>query len=458
MSAPARVGVAARLNALPVSRFHVLILTVASLSLLFDTLDSVVTGFVLAAIRPEWGFDVRWVGILSAIGTAGYWLGALLSGFIADRLGRKRVILYTLVAYSVFSMCRGFTNELLLFGIVNFLTWVFVGAESSVVPVYLSEMWPDRLRAKLSGWMMMFFALGLAAAPLWAWLIIPHLGWRWAFILTGPFALIVGLMRRKLPESPRWLERTGNLRAADAAMDEVQQRSNATAFAASSPPPLQADSVDTAKPAAARYSVRDLLSPTFRRRTLMLWTAWFAQYGVLYAFLTFVPTLLTLDGVDVTKSLGYSVAIYAAYVPGYVLGGYLADRLDRKWLIVVAFVLTATFGTVFGLSREPAMVILFGALTAVSAGFGATGVYTYTPELYPTEIRATGMGVASSWGRIGSIALLLIFGIFAVVQGKLVLFLVADVILLVAAVVVAVFGPAVRGRPMEEVAAGRNRG
>lgn len=442
-------GVAARLDRLRISRFHITVLTVASLSLFFDTLDSVVTGFVLSTLRVEWGFDVVWIGILSAIGTAGFWLGSLTSGFVADRIGRKRVIMYTLVAYSALSASRGLADDLTMFAILNFLTWLFIGAESSIVPVYLSELWPSRYRARLSGWMMMFFALGLAAAPLWAFLIIPTLGWEWAFYLTGPFAVLIGLMRRGLPESPRWLQRIGRKDDAEMALQSIERRASKGAKLAPFDESLvtQVAEGETARP---RLKASALLSKGYRARTLMLWCAWFAQYGVLYAFLTFVPTLLALDGIEVTRSLLYSIVIYAAYIPGYVFGGYLAERMDRKWLIGLAFMMTAVFGTLFGSSSDPALIMLFGALTAVSAGLGATGVYTYTPELYPTEIRATAMGVASSWGRIGSITLLLVFGIFAVLEGKLFLFVVADVILIGAAIVVAIFGPSVRNRTLEE--------
>lgn len=440
-------GIVARLDRMPVRGFHIMVLVVASLSLLFDTLDSVMTGFVLAAMREEWGFDVVWIGYISAIGTSGYWLGALCSGFIADRFGRARVIMYTLIAFSVFSASRGFAEDLVLFGILNFLTWLFVGMESSIVPVYLSELWPARYRARLSGWMMMFFALGLAAAPLWAFLIIPNLGWEWAFFLTAPFAVIVGLMRARLPESPRWLQAQGRSKSAEASISEIERRVYKGDFPSRD---HVAESENAKFDVPQKMSAKVLLEKGYRSRTLMLWSAWFAQYGVLYAFLTFVPTLLTLDGIDVVHSLGYSVVIYGAYVPGYIMGGYLADRLDRKWLIVTAFVSTALFGTLFGMSSEPGLIMLFGALTAVSAGCGATGVYTYTPELYPTEIRATAMGIASSWGRVGSIALLLTFGIFAVLQGKLFLFLVADGILITAATIVALLGPKVKNRTLEQ--------
>lgn len=442
-------AIANRLDRLPIRSFHIYVLVVASLSLLFDTLDSVMTGFVLAAMREDWGFDVVWIGYISAIGTSGYWLGALMSGFIADRFGRARIIMYTIVAFSLFSVLRGFAEELVLFGILNFLTWLFVGMESSIVPVYLSELWPSQYRARLSGWMMMFFALGLAMAPLWAFLIIPNLGWQWAFFLTGPFAILVGVMRRGLPESPRWLRARGRSNDANAAMETIERR-----VYSGDPPPLDpADLGNEVLDKKPKVKPIVLLQRGYRRRTLMLWTAWFAQYGVLYAFLTFVPTLLSLDGVDIVHSFGYSAVIYAAYVPGYVLGGYLAERLDRKWLITGAFLSTALFGTLFGSTSEPALIMLFGACTALSAGLGATGVYTYTPELYPTEIRATAMGIASSWGRIGSIILALMFGIFAVVQGKLFLFLACDVILVVAAITVAAFGPRVMNRTLEESSA-----
>lgn len=441
--------IALRLDRLPISRFHVLTLVIASLSLLFDTLDTVVTGFVLTAIRPEWGFGVEWIGIISATGLAGYWLGSLSSGFVGDRIGRKRVILYTLIAYSAFSFSRGFASEEYGLLLLNFLTWTFVGAESSIVPVYLAEMWPSEKRARLSGWMMSFFAMGLAASPLWAVAIIPNLGWRWAFFLTAPLALLFGFARRYLIESPRWLARTGQADRARDAMDEIETRAGYPG-GAGLPAPEQRPAGLAVESNLA--TVRDLLAPGFRARSIMLWIAWFAQYGVLYAFLTFVPTLLTLDGLTVTRSLAYSVVIYSAYVPAYILGGYLSDLLDRKWLIVLAFAGTALFGTLFALSTTTAAVLIFGGLSAFSAGLGATGVYTYTPELYPTEIRATAMGVASSFGRIGSIALLLVFGIFAVLQGKLFLFLIADAVLLAGILAVALLGPRTRGRLLEVTA------
>ncbi|VVD92083.1 Putative niacin/nicotinamide transporter NaiP [Pandoraea iniqua] len=443
--------IARRLDRLPVSRFHLTVLVVAALSLFFDTLDTVITGFVLATLRPLWGFDAATIGVISAIGLGGYLVGSAMAGFAADRFGRKRMIMLTLVLYSLFSASRGLANDVWSFAALNFFTWLFVGAESSIVPAYLAELWPTRVRGKLGGWMMGFFALGIAVSPLWALNIIPHWGWRAALFLTLPFAVVVGLMRSGLPESPRWLLLRGRAAEAEAVLASIEQRVGRQLPEDAEVTPVAA--AVAAKPAKV-WRARDLLSPRFRKVTLMLWAAWFAEYGVLYTFMTFVPTLLAMEGFSIVKSFEFSIAIYASVIPGYVFGGYVVDWLDRKPTAILAFIGTAIFGTLFGLSTTSGALMAFGGLTAFCLALGSTAIYSYTPELYPTEIRATGMGLASAWGRAGAILLLLVFGVFAVLKGKLFVFIISDVILLVAAICIALYGPSTKGRSLEDASTG----
>jgi len=214
--------VSGRLDRLPTSWFHAKILIVAALSLLFDTLDTAVTGFVLASLRTTWHFDAKTIGVVSAIGLSGYLVGSAICGFVADHIGRKKTILFTLILYSVFSAWRGLSNTVSVFAFLNFFTWFFVGAESSTVPPYLAELWPARTRGKLVGWMMAFFGAGIALSSVWALMIIPTLGWRWTMFLTAPFALVGGIMRSVLPESPRWLIRAGRPSDAEAVMLRIE--------------------------------------------------------------------------------------------------------------------------------------------------------------------------------------------------------------------------------------------
>jgi putative MFS transporter len=419
--------------------------------LLFDTLDSVVTGFVLASLRTVWNFDAKTVGLISAIGLSGYLVGSFFCGFVADRVGRKKTILFTLILYSFFSAARGLANTVAVFAVLNFFAWVFIGAESSTVPPYLAELWPARIRGKLVGWMMGFFGLGVALSPVWALLIIPGLGWRWALFLTAPFALIGGMIRSSLPESPRWLVQSGRVSEAESVImwieSEVERSTRAPL-----PPVIRSQPCSDRLETLVRP--RDLLSPIYRRITLMLWAAWFAEYGVLYTFQTFVPTILSAEGYSIVKSFRYSVVIYGAVIPGYVLGGHVVEWLDRKYTILFSFIAIGLCGTLFGLSRAPREIMLFGGLTAFFLALGSTAIYTYTPELYPTEIRATGMGIASAWGRAGAVTLLLSFGYFFAVRGKSLLFIISDSVLFIASISVFCLGPSTRGRQLEDTSRG----
>jgi MFS transporter, putative metabolite:H+ symporter len=443
-----------RLDRLPGSRFHAKILVIAALSLFFDTLDHVIFGFVLASLRTIWKFDVRTVGLISAIGMFGYLVGSFSCGFIADRIGRKKTILFTLIFYSLFSALRGLSNDVARLALLNFLTLIFIGAENSTVPPYLAELWPARIRGKLVGWMMGFFGLGIALAPVWALLIIPNLGWRWALLLTGPFALIGGLIRSSLPESPRWLVRTGNVTQAESVLRRIEAEVEKTVGA---PLPVVRERPSRASTQPTVRS-RDLLSPAYRRTTLMLWALWFAEYGVLYAFQTFVPTILSAEGYSIVNSFRYSVVIYGAVIPGYVLGGQAVEWLDRKYSALLSFAAIGIFGTLFGLSTRPLEIVTFGGLTAFFLAVGSTSIYAYTPELYPTEVRATGMGIASAWGRVGAVMQILTFGFFFAARGKSLLFIMSDSTLLIASIAVACFGPVTRGRPLEDTARGAGVG
>ena len=436
-----------RLDRLPASRFHAKILIVAALSLLFDTLDTAMTGFVLASLRSVWHFDAKTIGVVSAIGLSGYLVGSAICGFVADRIGRKKTILFTLILYSIFSASRGLSKTLSLFALLNFFTWFFLGAESSTVPPYLAELWPSRIRGKLVGWMMAFFGAGIALSSLWALLTIPTLGWRWALFLTAPFALIGGVMRSVLPESPRWLIRAGRPSEAETVLVRIE-----TEVSQSTGRPLAPviPGRSGQELSARRADPRELLGVAYRSVTLMLWAAWFAEYGVLYTYQIFLPTILSAEGRSIVNSFRYSVVIYSAVIPGYVLGGYVVEWLDRKYAILLSFVAIAAFGTLFGHSRSPAEIMTFAGATVFFISLGSTAIYTYTPELYPTEIRATAMGIASAWGRVGAVTMLLVFGHFFAIHGKSLIFMIINPILIISLIVVLCVGPRTRGKPLQE--------
>jgi len=437
----------ARLDRLPASRFHMTVLVVAAMSLFFDTLDTVVTGFAFAAFREEWHLGGLALGVTSAIGLSGYLVGSILVGFAADRWGRKAVMMGSLVLYSLFSASRALAPGIEVFATLNFFTWLFVGMESCVVPPYLAELWPSRLRGRFNGLMMGFFAFGIALSPVWALVFLPTVGWRWTLALTAPFALLIGAMRSFLPESPRWLLSRGRAAEADAVVAAIEARVARTAGPL--PPVVSMPAVPPTVP--ARRS--DIVAPGILPFTLMLWLVWFTEYGVLYTFQSVLPTLLAMDGFSIVRSTQFSVVIFSGFVPGYMLSGVFLDWIDRKYWLMLSFAGIGISGTLFGYAHTPAQIMACAWFTAFFLGNGSTAIYTFTPELYPTAIRTTAMGFASAWGRAGGILLLLAFGIFSVLQGRLALFLVSDGLLLISIIVVAFVGPRTRGKPLEATSA-----
>ncbi len=438
---------AARLDRLPASRFHAVVLVVAAISLFFDTLDTVVTGFAFAAFRQGWGLGGFALGITSAIGLAGYLVGSLLVGFAADRWGRKAVMMSSLVLYSLFSAARALSPGIEVFAALNFLTWLFVGMESCVVPPYLAELWPSRLRGRFNGLMMGFFALGIALSPVWALIFLPTVGWRWTLALTAPFALLIGAMRGLLPESPRWLLSQGRAAEAEAVVTVIEARVERSTGPL---PPVPAVS-----PVAPSAPLRPgaVLGADLLPLTLMLWLVWFTEYGVLYTFQSVLPTLLAADGFSIVRSTQFSVVIFSGFIPGYMLSGVFLDWFDRKHWLVLSFLGIGVSGTLFGFANTPAEIMACAWFTAFFLGNGSTSIYTLTPELYHTAIRTTAMGFASAAGRAGGILLLLAFGVFSVLQGRLALFVVSDGLLLLSTVAVLVVAPRTRGRTLEATSA-----
>ena len=387
------------------------------------------------------------LGITSAIGLSGYLVGSVLVGFLADRFGRKAVMTGSLALYSLFSASRALAPGIEVFVVLNFFTWLFVGMESCVVPPYLAELWPSRLRGRFNGAMMGFFAVGIALSPVWALLFLPTLGWRWTLALTAPVALLVGVMRFTLPESPRWLLSRGRAAEAEAALAGIERR--VARGTGGSLPPIAIAAPGPVLPPVTR---RAIVAPAILPVSLMLWLVWFTEYGVLYTFQSVLPSLLAMDGYSVVRSTQFSVVIFSGFIPGYILAGFFLDLIDRKFWLMICFAGIGVSGTLFGFANTPGEIMACAWFTAFFLGNGSTSIYTYTPELYPTEIRTTAMGMASAWGRVGGILLLLAFGVFSVLQGRLALFLVSDGLLLASIVAVALAGPRTRGRTLEATA------
>jgi putative MFS transporter len=259
--------------------------------------------------------------------------------------------------------------------------------------------------------------------------------------------------RRALPESPRWLMQRGRSKDAEAVVDHME------AFyidKGQTLPPYEdvhIPAMGLRKAGSFLQNLAALWSRDMARTTLMLWILWLAITFSYYGFFTWIPTLLVKQGMTITKSFGYSIIIYLAQIPGYYSAAFLTEKLDRKWTIVLYLILGGVSAYLLSISRADAAITTCGFLLSFFMNGTYAGIYVFTPELYPTSIRSTGMGVASSFGRVGGLAAPLIIGFTYARIGFVGVFTITTIVLILGALAVAILGRSTTGKNLEQIAA-----
>jgi len=297
-----------------------------------------------------------------------------------------------------------------------------------------------------------FWAYGWVLAALIGYFVIPQSGWRIAFLVGALPAFYVFVLRRSLPESPRFLLSQGKTDEAEAVVSMVERASGVTPPAAGSHGARRQSIAVATESSMQRFM--ELWSSQYLRRTVMLWVLWFAITYAYYGMFTWLPTLLTEGGRGLTRSFAYVLIITLAQIPGYFSAAYLVDRVGRKWTLVSYLFLTAVGAFFFRNAGGEAEILFWGCFISFF-NLGAWGVvYTYTPELYPTRARGTGAGWAAAFGRLGGVFAPLVVGqmIGSWGVGYESVFIMFALVLLVGAVNVMLLGEETKGRTLEEIA------
>jgi MFS transporter, putative metabolite:H+ symporter len=441
-------NISQRLERLPVSWVHRKLLLIHGCGWLFDAMDVGIITFVLAALATDWSLAPGQVGLIASAGMAGMFVGAAFSGVAADVWGRKAVFQVTLLVFSIATfLCAiswGYTSMI----IFRFIVGVGLGGELPVVASLLSEFVPAKSRGKYIVLLESFWGFGWLLAAIVAYQVIPVYGWRSAFLIGSVPALYVWILRRSLPESPRWYAAKGRIAEANAVMAELERESER--LTGSRPSDIHTSVIPTSS-STGRLTLKDLWSSEYRRRTVMLWILWFGLVFGYYGIFVWLPTLLIRAGYPMVKSFEYVVIITLAQLPGYFSAAYLVERVGRKIVIVAYLTLSAATAYLFGTASSTSMILLWGSLMSFF-NLGAWGaVYSYTPELYPTRARTTGAGSAAAFGRIGGIIAPFAVGMLLPTIGRSGVLALNAGALLLAGIAVAVLGVETKNKVLEEI-------
>ena len=376
--------------------FHRRLLAIGGAGYMFDAMDVAIIGFVLPVITVEWGLSGTQAGIVAGSSAIGGIVGALLAGRLGDVLGRRVIMMWALAIYALATMVSAAAWSFEAFLVSRIVAGIGTSAESVIIAPFLAEFAPARLRGRFIGSLTGFFSFGYIAAAVLGWLVVPasDSGWRWALTITALPVVLLLWWRRSLPESPRWLKRQGRGNEAEAIVDAIE-RECGSLDAKTLAPTRQARSTDA-------VGISALLEAPLRNRLALILVLWGVMGCCYYAFMTWIPSLLIARGLTMTTSFGFTIAIYGAQVPGYFSAAWANDRIGRRNVIALYMGLGA-IGALF-LSTVQTPTGLLVASMALSFALNGTyaGLYSYTPELFPTSVRATAQGLATATSRIGA--------------------------------------------------------
>jgi putative MFS transporter len=439
------VHAGARLDRLPTSSFHRRILWLIGGGMFLDSFDIYLAGGVLGALsRSGWSSMTLNAAFLSST-FIGMLIGAFTAGLLGDAYGRKFTYQFNLAIFGIASIAGSLAPSMNWLIACRFFMGLGLGAEIVVGYGSIGEFIPPAVRGKWSAYLSLITNSALFFSTYIGYLIIPTIGWRAMFAIVGVGALGVWVLRKKMPESPRWLESKGRFEEAEAILAGIEAE---TAQGRALPA-----IVEPAPAVVKATSLGSLFRPPLLRRTLLAVVVQIAINVVIYGFIVWVPTFLIKQGHGMASSLGYSSLMALGGPAGALVGVLIADRVGRKNGLIGVGILAAIVGWLYGNSTSVEMATLLGFLLfTMTYLMVALGVATYIPELFATENRMRGNGIAGSAGRLsGIVAPQIVVLMYATGGIKDVLSVIIGALMLMVAVL-AVFGVETNRRSLEEIA------
>jgi putative MFS transporter len=434
----------ARLDRLPIARFHRRILWLIGGGMFLDSFDIYLAGSVLGALtKSGWSTMQLNAAFLSST-FVGMLIGAFFAGVLGDAKGRKFTYQFNLAVFGIASIAGALAPSMTFLIAARFFMGLGLGAEIVVGYGSVGEFIPPAVRGRWSAYLSLITNSALFASSLLGYLIIPAIGWRAMFALVGVGALVVWALRKKMPESPRWLESKGRYDEAEATLAAIESeiaREHAL-------PPVVERRIVTQK-----TSLASLFRPPLLRRTLLAIFVQIAVNTVIYGFVVWVPTFLMKQGLGMASSLGYTALMSLGGPAGALVGVLIADRVGRKNGLIVIGVIASVIGWLYSHSTSVEMATGLGFLLfALTYLMVALGIATYIPELFATENRMRGSGISGCAGRIaGIVAPQVVVYMYATGGVKDVLLVIIGALAVMVAVLL-FFGIETNQRSLEEIA------
>ncbi|NML31372.1 MFS transporter [Paraburkholderia antibiotica] len=444
-------SIIARLERLPRNGMQVRARILIGLATFFDGFDVIAIAATLPLLIAKWNLTPWDVGFLLGSGSVGQLIGAFLFPWYAERAGRVKAIALSSGIIGITSIACGFAPTFAVFVALRIVQGLGLGGELPVAATYINEISRAHGRGRFVLLYEIVFPIGLlASSALGAW-IVPRFGWQAMYFIGGMPLILFFVLRRLVPESPRWLAVRDRMAEADSSVLAFERAAKVPL-----PPVAQAAEFDEMVNRHPKRRVADLFGPAYLKRTIavaMLWvTCGFIQYGLS----TWLPTIYrTIYHAPLQLALNLAVAASVLGVLGSLACALLVDKVGRKPIINISFLLCALSLALAGVLHASSVYVV-ATCCAFALGFLASGfitAYVYTPELYPTSIRAMGCGVGGAWLKVAAIFAPAIVSKTMIGGNLEVAFYILAAVPFLAAVVVHLLGIETKGKVLEQLEA-----
>jgi putative MFS transporter len=448
-SAAGNAQLIARIERLPVTRRLMLLRVIVGVATFFDAYTVLAIAFAMPQLVSEWKLTPTEVGMIISAGYIGQLFGAVLFGSLAEKIGRLKTLLITIMLFVSMDIACLFAWSSVSMMAFRFFQGVGTGGEVPVATAYINEFIGAEKRGRFFLLYEVIFPIGLMFAGMVGFFLVPVYGWRAMFVVGLIPSVMTIPLRWFMPESPRWLASKGRLAEANAVVKQLEDSATQRGAILREPVLRPVEAKET-----LRSSWRELFKGIYLKRTLMIWGLWVCVYMINNGVVTWLPTLYKqVFQLPLQTSLAYGWITSSVGVLASIACALLIDKVGRKpWYSTAFLIATVPLLALAWLGATSAIQVLIFATAAYAVlQTVAFSLYLYSAELYPTRLRAVGTGFGSAWLRAGSSMGPILVGTIVADLGIQYVFAAFAGVALAGGIVTLLFALETKGRVLEEL-------